>query len=213
MTALAQGAVAAAPFNDPALTITPDKYKVLFYGHQYYPKFTWQVAVTTKEFAGKNSQALRKILDVHRKAVEFVYGNREETARIYAKVWEVSLAEANAILPKYYEWQHWSRGDFSKEGLAAVTDGLISVGELKEPFDWNRLIDQSRSMKTCAARCDGESRAHIQDRGTEAGLRAADLMLTWRCAASRTPIPPVPAGRCRLWSLLRDESKKALGVA
>jgi hypothetical protein len=27
--------------------------------------------------------------------------------------------------------------------LAAVSDGLISVGELKEPFDWNRLIDQS----------------------------------------------------------------------
>ena len=53
LTALAQGAVAAAPLNDPALTVTPDKYKVLFYAHQYYPKFTWQVAVTTKEFAAK----------------------------------------------------------------------------------------------------------------------------------------------------------------
>ena len=40
LTALAQGAVAAAPLNDPALTVTPDKYKVLFYAHQYYPKFT-----------------------------------------------------------------------------------------------------------------------------------------------------------------------------
>jgi NitT/TauT family transport system substrate-binding protein len=143
LTALAQGAVAAAPFNDPALTVTPDKYKVLFYGHQYYPRFTWQVAVTTREFAAKNSETLRKILKVHRKAVEFVYNNREETARIYAKVWEVSVAEANAILPKYYEWQHWSRGDFSKEGLAAVVEGLVSVGELKEPFDWGKLIDQS----------------------------------------------------------------------
>jgi NitT/TauT family transport system substrate-binding protein len=143
LTALAQGAVAAAPWNDPALTVTPDKYKVLFYGHQYYPKFTWQVAVTTREFAAKNQATLRKILGVHRKAVEFVYGNREETARIYAKVWEVSLAEANAILPKYYDWQHWSRGDFSKEGLAAVNDGLIAVGEIKEPFDWGKLIDQS----------------------------------------------------------------------
>jgi len=142
LTALAQGAVAAAPLNDPALTVTPDKYKVLFYAHQYYPKFTWQIAVTTKEFAAKNSPTLRKILKVHRQAVEFVYNNREEAARIYAKVWEVSLAEANAILPKYYEWQHWSRGDFSKEGLTAVIDGLISVGELKEPFDWGKLIDQ-----------------------------------------------------------------------
>jgi NitT/TauT family transport system substrate-binding protein len=143
LTALAQGAVAAAPWNDPALTVTPDKYKVLFYGHQYYPRFTWQVAVTTKEFAAKSPATLRKLLAVHRKAVEFVYANRAETARIYAKVWEVSAAEADAILPKYYEWQHWSRGDFSQEGLAAVVDGLISVGDLKEPFDWSRLIDQS----------------------------------------------------------------------
>ncbi len=120
LTALAQGAVAAAPWNDPALTVTPDKYKVLFYGHQYYPRFTWQVAVTTKEFAAKNSATLRKLLAVHRKAVEFVYANRAETARIYAKVWEVSAAEADAILPK-----------------------LMSVGEIKEPFDWSRLIDQS----------------------------------------------------------------------
>jgi len=143
LTALAQGAVAAAPWNDPALTVTPHKYKVLFYAHQYYPRFTWQIAVTTKEFAAKNETTVRKILAVHRKAVEFVYSNRQETAQIYAKHWEVSLAEANAILPKYYEWQHWGRGEFSKEGLAAVVDGLIAVGELKEPFDWSRLIDQS----------------------------------------------------------------------
>ena len=143
LTALAQGAVAAAPWNDPALTVTPDKYRVLFYGHHYYPKFTWQVAVTTKEFAAKHPQTLRKILGVHRKAVELVYGDRAEAARIYAKLWDVSIAEAQAILPKYYEWQHWSRGDFSKEGLAAVVDGLIAVGDLKEPFDWGTLIDQS----------------------------------------------------------------------
>src|SRR5262249_41457772 len=134
LTALAQGAVAAAPFNDPALTVTPDKYKVLFYGHQYYPKFTWQVAVTTKEFAAKNSQTLRKILKVHRQALEFVYNNREETARIYAQVWEVSLAEANAILPKYYEWQHWSRGDFSKDRhrrphLRRRAQGAVRLGQ------------------------------------------------------------------------------------
>jgi NitT/TauT family transport system substrate-binding protein len=142
LTALAKGAVAAAPWNDPALTINPGKYKVLFYGHQYYPKFTWQVALTTRQFAAANAPMLRSILAVHRKAVEFVYDHREETARIYAKVWEVSPEEAKAILPKYYEWRHWSRGDFSKEGLKAVNDGLQAVGELDRPFDWGKLIDQ-----------------------------------------------------------------------
>src|SRR5262249_40013260 len=87
LTALAQDAVAAAPLNDPAMTVTPDKYKVLFYAHQYYPKFTWQVAVTTKEFAEKHADTLRKLVQVHRKAVELIYNNREEAAQIYAKVW------------------------------------------------------------------------------------------------------------------------------
>ena len=31
----------------------------------------------------------------------------------------------------------------SKQGLDAVNDGLVAVGELKQPFDWSRLIDQS----------------------------------------------------------------------
>jgi NitT/TauT family transport system substrate-binding protein len=143
LTALSQDAVAAAPLNDPAMTLTPDKYKILFYGYQYYPKFTWQAGVTTKEFAEKHPDILRKIVAVHRKAVEFVYNNREETARIYAKIWNVSEDEARAILPKYYAWEHWSRGEFSREGLAAVLQGLTLVGELTEPFDWSKVIDQS----------------------------------------------------------------------
>jgi NitT/TauT family transport system substrate-binding protein len=143
LTALSQDAVAAAPLNDPAMTLTPDKYKILFYGYQYYPKFTWQAGVTTKEFAEKHADVLRKIVAVHRRAVDFVYNKREEAMRIYAKVWNVSEDEARAILPKYYDWEHWSRGEFSKEGLAAVNEGLILVGELKTPFDWSKVIDQS----------------------------------------------------------------------
>jgi NitT/TauT family transport system substrate-binding protein len=143
LTALAQDAVAAAPLNDPAMTLTPNKYKILFYAYQYYPRFTWQAGVTTTEFAQAHPDTIRKIVRVHREAVDFVYTHRDEAARIYAKVWEVSEAEARAILPKYYAWEHWSRGDFSPQGLAAVVDGLLTVGEIKEPFDWSRLLDQS----------------------------------------------------------------------
>jgi ABC-type nitrate/sulfonate/bicarbonate transport system substrate-binding protein len=92
LTALTQGAVAAAPFNDPALTVSPDKYKVLFLSEIHLAGCGDDQGVRGEEFADL-AQALR----VHRQAVEFVYNNREETARIYAKVWEVSLAEANAL--------------------------------------------------------------------------------------------------------------------
>jgi NitT/TauT family transport system substrate-binding protein len=143
LTALSQDAVAAAPLNDPAMTLTPNKYKILFYGYQYYPKLTWQAGVTTKAFAEQHPDILRKILAVHRRAVEFVYTHPEETMQIYAKTWNVSVDEAKGILPKYYTWEHWSRGEFSKEGLDAVVDGLQLVGELNGPFDWSTIIDQS----------------------------------------------------------------------
>src|SRR5262245_53388592 len=36
LTALAQGAIAAAPWNDPQMTLEPKKFSILFYGYEYY---------------------------------------------------------------------------------------------------------------------------------------------------------------------------------
>ena len=143
LTALMQGAIASAPLNDPALTLQPDKYKILFYAQDYYPKFTWALGVTTREFAEKNPQVIQALVKVRRKAVDFMYSHRAETTQIYAQVWDITPADAEKLLPKYYNWGHWSRGEISPEGLKAITDGMVTVGELKEPFDWSKIIDQS----------------------------------------------------------------------
>ena len=142
LTALAQGAVAAAPLNDPRMTTHPQDYKILFYAWQYYPQFSWAVGVTTDEFARAHPDIVRKIVTVHRKAVEYIYAHHKEAAEVYAKIWNVTQAEAEAILPKYYDWHHWNTGEFSKPGLDAVVDGLRLVGELDGPVDWSKLIDQ-----------------------------------------------------------------------
>ena len=142
LTALSQSAVAAAPLNDPLMTLHPGDYRILFYAWKYYPQFCWQVGVTTDEYAAAHPDIVRKIVEVHRKAVDFTYANKKEAAEIYAKDWNVQLPEAIAILPKYYEWHHWSAGEFSREGLDAVINGLNSVGELQGSVDWSKLIDQ-----------------------------------------------------------------------
>ena len=143
LAALNGGAVAAAPINDPRLTTHPKEHRVLFHGWQIYPKYSWLVGVTTKEFAEKYPDVVRKLVQVHRKAVDYVYAHRQETSAIYAKVWNVSQAEADAILPKYYEWQHWSAGDFSKEGLDALVESMRSAGEISGAVDWSTVIDQN----------------------------------------------------------------------
>lgn len=142
LTALSQGAVAAATLNDPRMTLQAKDYKILFYAWQYYPQFSWAVGVTTEDYAKAHPDIVRKIVAVHRKAVEYIYAHHKDAAEVYAKVWNVSEPEAEAILPKYYDWHHWNAGEFSKAGLDTVVEGLHTVGELEGPVDWSQLIDQ-----------------------------------------------------------------------
>jgi NitT/TauT family transport system substrate-binding protein len=144
VTALNQGAIAAAPVVDPILSLEPEKFKILFHAYEVFPQFTWSVGVVTREFAEKSPDTIRKILRVHRRAVDFMDKNRDEAAQIYADVFEFKVADAKKLLPKYFEWQgYWSRGDFSKDGLQAVSQGLMTVGEIDKPIDWSKVIDQS----------------------------------------------------------------------
>lgn len=143
LTALAHHAVDATPLVDPTLTLEPDKYRILFRGYDVFPKFTYSVVVATREFTEKHPGKLRKVLRARRRAVEFMEQNREETASIYSQLFEFSLDDAKKLLPKYYEWGQWSHGEFSRQGLAAMSDGMMLVGQIDKPVDWSKVIDQS----------------------------------------------------------------------
>ena len=143
LTALAQGAIDAGPVTDPVLTLQADRYHVLFVAAEQIPKVTWSVGVTTKAFARANPDKLRALIRTHRRAVDYVYANRAEAAEVYAKVWEIERSHAEKIIPKYYDFRHWSRGDFDKEGLEAMSTGMVVVGEIDKPIDWKAVIDQS----------------------------------------------------------------------
>jgi NitT/TauT family transport system substrate-binding protein len=143
LTALAQGAVDAAPLSDPALTLEAAKYRILFHGSDIFPKFTYSVVVATREFTLKHPEQLRALLSARRRAVEFMEQNHDETALIYSQVFEVPLEDAKKLLPKYYQWGQWSHGEFSKEGLEATSQGMLAVGIIDKPVDWSKIIDQS----------------------------------------------------------------------
>jgi len=143
LTALAHHAVDAAPLVDPSLTLEPEKYRILFHGYDIFPKFTYSVVVATREFTEKYPDKLRAVLRARRRAVEFMERNRDETVSIYSELFEFSLDDARKLLPKYYEWGQWSHGEFSKEGLAAMSDGMMLVGQIDKPVDWSKIIDQS----------------------------------------------------------------------
>ncbi len=141
VTALNQGAVDAATLVDPVLTKTGANYQVVFQAARELPDLSWTVFVTTTQYLSANEDKVRKILRARTKAVDFIYANREETARIYAKYWNVPESEAAAILPKFYEIKHWKRGQFNMKGFATMLEGMELVGELEKGYDVKPLLD------------------------------------------------------------------------
>lgn len=143
LTALTAGAIQAAPLIDPQLTLEPDKFRVIFKFADLIPRMTWLVCVTTRQFAAKNPELLRKLIAVRRRAVDDIYQNRDDAMQIYAKVWQQDLKQVATYFPKYFGYDgEWTHGEFDKSGLAKMSQGLELVGDVEKPVDWNSMIDQ-----------------------------------------------------------------------
>lgn len=143
LTALASGGIDAAPLIDPILTLQPQKYQVIFTFAKLIPQVTWLVGVATREFAEKQPEKLRKLIQVRRRGVDFIYANRAEAAAIYAEVWQQKPEDVARFFPKYFDMPgEWSPGDFNKAGLEKMSAGLQLIGDADKPIDWTPIIDQ-----------------------------------------------------------------------
>ncbi len=143
ITALTTGAIAAAPMIDPILTLEADKYRVILPFADVIPRMTWLVGITTREFAKKNPELLRKLIAIHRRAADYIYQNRDDAMQIYAKVWQQDPKQVATYFPKYFGYDgEWTRGEFEKTGLAKMSEGLSIIDEIDKPVDWNAMIDQ-----------------------------------------------------------------------
>ncbi len=143
LTALETGAIQAAPLIDPLLTLAPDKFRVILHFADLIPRMTWLVGITTREFAQKNPELLRKLIAVRLRAVDYIYQNRDDAMRIYAKVWQQDPKRVATYFPKYFGYGgEWTRGDFEKSGLEKMSEGLQLVGDVDQPVDWGAIIDQ-----------------------------------------------------------------------
>jgi NitT/TauT family transport system substrate-binding protein len=144
ITALTTGAIQAAPMIDPTLTLEPDKYRTILRFADLIPRMTWLVGITTREFAKKNPELLRKLIAIRRRGVGYIYEHPDQALKIYAKVWQEDPDKVALYFPKYFNYEgEWTRGDFEPTGLAKMSEGLQLVGDLEKPVDWNALIDQS----------------------------------------------------------------------
>ncbi len=143
LTLLNTGGIDAAPLIDPILTLQPSKYRVIFHFADLIPRMAWLVGVTTREFAQTHPDMLRKLIRIHRRGADYIYAHHDEAIAIYAKIWEQKPADVATYFPKYFGYEgEWSRGEFDKDALAKMSEGLQLIDESKGPVDWNAVIDQ-----------------------------------------------------------------------
>jgi NitT/TauT family transport system substrate-binding protein len=141
VTLLNNGGVDAATLVDPVLTKTGHNYQMVFQASKELPDLSWAMFVTTAKYLAGNEEKVRKIVRARAKAVDFIYANREEATKIYAKHWNLGEADAKAIIGKFYEMKHWKRGEFNMKGFATMLEGMELVGELEKGFDIKTLLD------------------------------------------------------------------------
>jgi len=142
---LRNGTVDAAILGEPLYSREAAKYKVVVDLAKHIPALAQTVGFTTRDYASKNADKIRAIIAARRRAVDDIYADPKAAAKLIAKAYErVPEALIEQVVVRMAAQKYWSRGDFTKEGLAANVQGLRLVDVIKvDKVDWNAIIDQS----------------------------------------------------------------------
>jgi NitT/TauT family transport system substrate-binding protein len=143
LTMVEQKGVVAAPVMDPIWSKMQSKFKPVFHVANELPPMVQTVGVTTAEYAKANKDKLRKLVQARKKAVEFVYANPEETAKIVAKHYNTDEKVILNAVKNLSALKYWGTGEFEYPAMDNMVKGLQIVGEVDGKIDWSKVVDES----------------------------------------------------------------------
>jgi len=146
LTALREGAVDMTYVTQPVWAREKNNFRLVFNSTEWAPRVMQTVGVVKTEFLKKNPDLIRGIIEARRKGVEFIKSNPDESAKIMAKEYKISEAEAKAAIADVLAGGgvYWSPGDFDYEGMTTMLKGLQLVKAVEPgPFEWSKIVDDS----------------------------------------------------------------------
>jgi NitT/TauT family transport system substrate-binding protein len=146
LTALREGAVDMTYVTQPVWAREKNNFRQVFNSTEWAPRVVQTVGVVKTEFLKKHPDVIRGIIEARRKGVEFIKSNPDESAKIMAKEYKVTEAEAKAAIADVAAGGgvYWSPGDFDYEGMATMLKGLQLVKAVEPgPFEWSKIVDDS----------------------------------------------------------------------
>jgi NitT/TauT family transport system substrate-binding protein len=139
--AVDSGAIAAAPIEEPLLLKNPQNYRVLFRVTDYVPHLMFSVGVTTTDFAKSHPDFIRKLMQAHKEAVDYMYAHPADAVAVYQKIWNTSDNTIAQILPRLFKDNYWSDNPIDMQGLQAFLDAMLLVGAIDKPIDAKSIVD------------------------------------------------------------------------
>jgi NitT/TauT family transport system substrate-binding protein len=149
LVALEQGGIDAAPVADPMYTKNKEKYRVVVEASKALPPLTNVVAVTTEEAAKTKGDFIRAVIRARRRAVDYIYENPAEAAKLIAPEYNLDVGVTQQILEALIASTeatgvpYWGPGDIRYEPMDNMIKVQKDVGALTGDVNWADLVDES----------------------------------------------------------------------
>jgi NitT/TauT family transport system substrate-binding protein len=143
LTLLENDGVDVAPVPEPLHTMTRSKYKTIFSAKDTLPPIVSASTVTTRDFANKNPEKIRALLEGRRRGVDFIYANPVEAGKIVAKAYKIAEDVAVEAVTEMAQAHQWARGEIPMVEYTNMAEGMRLTGELSGDVNWKTLIDTS----------------------------------------------------------------------
>jgi NitT/TauT family transport system substrate-binding protein len=119
-----------------------DKYRPIAKASDALPKVAPLALVASQEFIDKQPDKLRAILLTHKQAVDFIYANPKEAARLALKrMVNVDEPTLQRAVERMVQAQYWSAGSVDAEIVQGTHKLLEATGDIKPGYDLSKVID------------------------------------------------------------------------
>jgi len=148
VVALDLGAVDITPIPEPLWSQHQGKYRAVVKASELLPPLDNVVGVTTGKAAAARGDFIRAVIRARRQAVDYMYGNPDESADIIAKAYnltpEVARSAVKNLLASHEKSgvKYWSGGEINLKALNEMMRAQKIVGALKDDPNWSKIIDE-----------------------------------------------------------------------
>ena len=142
LTAVLSGAIDAGMTGEPVWSQEKSKVKPVFWTKDVLPaEMTQTVGIVTEELAASAPEKIRAIIEGRREGVKYIQAHPDDAADIVAKTYNIDPALTRAVFRHFLEIKYWSEGALNYTAMDRMLEGLKIVGKLKEPMDWQKVVD------------------------------------------------------------------------